>query len=196
MLFLQEIGGFYMAKSENSKTLLDFGNVSDEDIQEYFDSIFVAQQANAEVKSIFSVALKNKELFPNINLFSGSTYTDYIDRWLKGYIYADSNPPHLRVVSPKSSCSDPAIKSVVKIATNLSDEDAERQESHHNLFMSAENIQGQLLEEYISVAVVEHGWLWCKGNTMHERLCHYMLGLYLVYLVNHNYESPPLARNS
>ena len=32
--------------------------------------------------------------------------------------------------------------------------------------MSAENIQGGLLEEYINSVVTQFGWFWCAGNTM------------------------------
>lgn len=34
---------------------------------------------------------------------------------------------------------------------------------HHNLFMSAENIGGSLLEEYVAEQVLPHGWIWCRG---------------------------------
>lgn len=39
-----------------------------------------------------------------------------------------------------------------------------RHEYNHNLFMSAENIQGNLLEEYIASKVHPYGFLWCDGN--------------------------------
>lgn len=39
-------------------------------------------------------------------------------------------------------------------------------EKAHNLFMSAENIQGELLEEYIAINVKNSGWIWCSGNTL------------------------------
>ena len=44
--------------------------------------------------------------------------------------------------------------------------EAENQSNHHNLFMSAENIQGNLLEEYIASVVRKYGWLWCNGNVL------------------------------
>ncbi|MBR0519174.1 SinI family restriction endonuclease, partial [bacterium] len=39
-------------------------------------------------------------------------------------------------------------------------------EKHHNLFMSAENIQGHLLEEYIASKIYKYGFLWCAGNIL------------------------------
>ncbi len=38
--------------------------------------------------------------------------------------------------------------------------------AYHNLFMSAENIQGNLLEEYISGVIRPYGWIWCNGNVL------------------------------
>lgn len=43
---------------------------------------------------------------------------------------------------------------------------AARMAAYHNLFMSAENIQGNLLEEYISVSTRPYGWIWCNGNVL------------------------------
>ena len=39
-------------------------------------------------------------------------------------------------------------------------------ENVHNLFMSAENIQGNLLEEYIALKTRKYGFLWCNGNVL------------------------------
>lgn len=148
------------------KTISDFKDISDDELWAYFSSACIKQKANENIKYIFNIAMMDKSLFPRFLLITGASYKDYIDRWIKAYIDADNNPPSKRVASPKRSCSDPAVKSVVKIATGASDDEAQKQESHHNLFMSSENIQGQLLEEYISISVSEHGWFWCKGNTL------------------------------
>jgi hypothetical protein len=32
--------------------------------------------------------------------------------------------------------------------------------------MSAENIQGNLLEEYISLEIRPYGWIWCNGSVL------------------------------
>lgn len=76
------------------------------------------------------------------------------------------NLPSQRTASPKGSCSDPAIQKIVQIATNADDKTATTMNAVHNLFMSAENIQGNLLEEYISTKVRKYGWIWCNGNVL------------------------------
>lgn len=109
---------------------------------------------------LFEIAMSNKELFPNIK--KCSNYEDYIKKWTKSYL--DNISPHLRKASPKSSCSDPAITTIVMYSKDIDSEKAKKWLDHHNLFMSAENIQGNLLEEYISFKIRPYGWLWCKGN--------------------------------
>ncbi len=77
---------------------------------------------------------------------------------------AARNPPNSRKASPKGSCSDPAIQSIVQIATGVDADFAMRLIAYHNLFMSAENIKGSLLEEYIGTNIRPYGWLWCRGH--------------------------------
>jgi hypothetical protein len=129
---------------------------------EYFHSI----QTPENLQKLFNVAMGNKSLFPNVSLPNNPAIQDYIDRWVRSYINADENPARNRTASPKGSCNDPAIKAIVKGSTCVSDNEAKVQESHHNLFMSAENVQGSLLEEYIDSVICRHGWIWCKGGVL------------------------------
>lgn len=115
---------------------------------------------------IFAIALKNKDRFPAINPQGEQNYELYIERWVKGYYDAANNPPSKRKAKPKGTCNDPAIKNIVKTTQGLSDEEATLAESNHNLFMSAENIQGNLIEEYIASKIHPYGFLWCQGNVL------------------------------
>lgn len=152
--------------SANSKTISDFP-ASDDQLRQAFIDIQRRCDVPADLHIIFDIALSDKSLFPNINLTGGEqNYERYIERWVKSYVDADRTPPSTRIATPKSSCSDPAIKTIVQVSTAVNDTDAIQQERHHILFMSAENIQGNLLEEYIALNVRQHGWLWCKGNVI------------------------------
>ena len=115
---------------------------------------------------IFKIACEHKDRFPSINLQGTQSPENYIERWVKGYYDAINNPPSGRIANPKSSCTDPAIKTIVRATQGLSDDVATYGESIHNLFMSAENIQGNLLEEYISTVARPYGFLWCDGNVL------------------------------
>mgnify|MGYP002985640299 CR=1 FL=1 len=68
--------------------------------------------------------------------------------------------------SPKGSCNDPALENIVYYATGEEKKQIKRMLVYHNLFMSAENIQGNLLEEYINNNIQKYGWVWCNGTVL------------------------------
>ena len=113
---------------------------------------------------IFNTAIKNPGLFPGINGIK--TVPDYIERWVKCYHDATLNPPSERIATPKTACTDPAIRLIVQTTQNMDINSAIEGELIHNLYMNAENIQGNLLEEYISIHIRKYGFLWCKGNIL------------------------------
>lgn len=119
---------------------------------------------NTDLDIIFAVAENERSLFPGIK--NTSSDEDYLFRWVKGYTDAINNPPSLRTANPKSSCTDPAISLIVQVSQGITNEQALEGEKCHNLFMSAENIQGNLLEEYIATKVSPYGFLWCAGNVL------------------------------
>ena len=123
-----------------------------------------ATQEN-DLDCIFEIAVDNKA-FPNINITGDKNEKIYIEKWVSGYDNAMDNLPSNRIASAKSACSDPAIKLLVQATRGSSDEEAISEESFHNLYMSAENIQGNLLEEYIALNTRKYGFLWCNGNVL------------------------------
>ncbi len=124
----------------------------------------------AELDLIFQVAMLDTNLFPVINLHgdpSPELYPKlYFERWVTGYVNAFNNPPSRRIANPKTSCTDPAISIIVQSTQCITKEDVSQGEAFHNLFMSAENIQGNLLEEYIAYKIKPYGFLWCMGNVL------------------------------
>ncbi len=150
---------------QSTKTLGDFDVILDT-IRQGFNSLTGNNPILNDLAIIFEIGLSDLSLFPNIKLHESATYMDYLEKWIKGYMDATSNPPSQRKASPKGSCSDPAIQTIVQIAMNTDENFASRMTSYHNLFMSAENIQGNLLEEYISVSIRPYGWIWCNGNVL------------------------------
>ena len=119
-----------------------------------------------DLDRIFEIALINSNLFPGIHLAGGKSVSAYLQRWVSDYRNAVSNPPSTRTAKPKSACSDPAVRQIVMAARKMPKSAASLREKYHNLFMSAENIQGNLLEEYIAGVSRPYGWIWCAGNTL------------------------------
>lgn len=119
---------------------------------------------NKDLDAIFRVAMSNrKRLFPNQKKNSEK---ECLKSWIKKFIQSRVTPPSSRIGGTKKTCSDPALAKIVKTAFELDDDEIEKMEKAHNLFMSAENIQGELLEEYIAKNVKDSGWIWCSGNVL------------------------------
>lgn len=122
---------------------------------------------DTDLDLIFDIALENTDRFPGITLTVEKTPKNYIDRWVKSYYDAINNPPSRRTANPKSACTDPAIALIVRATQGMTEQQLTIGENNHNLFMSAENIQGNLLEEYIASKARPYGFLWCNGNVLH-----------------------------
>lgn len=115
---------------------------------------------------IFNVANNNRNTFPKIRMGANTTVQEYLVLWMNGYFHAVANKPSQRVANPKSSCSDPAVRRIVQEIQSWTKVEVENAEQNHNLFMSAENVQGNLLEEYIASQVRPYGYFWCQGNVL------------------------------
>ena len=160
------MGGSNMAKGYTiANENIDFDLLR----KSYFSAKSFDQRFNwGDLDLIFNVVCLHPDRFPGINFQKDEVKTQeaYIQRWVKGYHNAVMNLPSTRTAGPKSSCTDPAIKTIVKETQGLSETEATNGEKAHNLFMSAENIQGNLLEEYIASVARPYGFLWCDGNVL------------------------------
>ena len=121
---------------------------------------------HTDLDYIFNIAIENPDYFPGINVSNDRTPRNYINRWIRNYFDSLNNPPSKRTANPKTACSDPAIAVIVRTTQGMSESQTITGENNHNLFMSAENIQGNLLEEYIALKARPYGFLWCTGNVL------------------------------
>ncbi|WP_052712261.1 SinI family restriction endonuclease [Domibacillus indicus] len=118
---------------------------------------------------VFQIAINKPklELFPTYNLPANNSNIDsYLTRWIDSYVNSIKNLPSMRLASKKQTPSDPGLKEMVQTLLSLSNSKADEAEKYHNLFMSAENVQGNLLEEYINTKAKNFGWIWCAGNIL------------------------------
>ena len=119
-----------------------------------------------DLNYIFEVACNNRALFTAINAGHNPTYETYINRWVMTYCNEISNPPSKKIATAKTSCNDPVVKTIIKSIQNINDIETDTQVYTHNLFMSAENKLGNLLEEFIAQKIRPYKWVWCTGKTL------------------------------
>jgi hypothetical protein len=84
----------------------------------------------------------------------------FAHKFLKGY----TNRPSLRTSNRIGTIPDPMID--VIIASRLPGADLKTMRIGHRLSMSAENILGSILEEYIHTKIFPHKWSCCWGNAI------------------------------
>ncbi len=120
----------------------------------------------SDLDLIFKVASNNRTLFTAINAGENPIPKTYINRWILTYCNAIQDMPSKKIASPKISCNDPIIQTMIQLFQGIDDKEASAQISTHNLCMSAENRLGMLLEEFLATKLKPYGWIWCAGETL------------------------------
>lgn len=152
-----------------SISLLTTEEMSDEKLTQLYETAKKEHKdfPYEDLDIIFKVAKANRHFFPSINIAGTDNKPEvYMVRWVGAYRNGIQNIPSERKALPRSTCSDPIISTIVKVAKGLKEEEIKAAEINHILFMSAENVQGGLLEEYIASQVKAYGWLWCAGQVL------------------------------
>lgn len=170
---------------EKLDTSIRFCNSHRDDVQMLFDelveNIIDADTRPAdyairqeEMKSLFPIVLdpNTKGFIPTISINEEDLALDHHDflelwlsHWISKFVRAWKTLPSQRVANPKGTVTDHALIKMVTPHAN-SEKEAEEWVRYHNLFMSAENIGGNLLEEYIAGKVEQYDWIWCRGKIL------------------------------
>lgn len=168
-----------------SRSVKDFTSDITE-IKNTFYELCPKNLLNSDLVKIFNIAIEiDLRLFPTKILSNDSdNLRGYFEKWINGY--TSFVLPSKRERSKKGTCDDPAIQQMIKILCRYSDSEVKMQSAVHDLFMSAENAQGNLLEEYIAEKSKPFGWIWCIGETLRSvDFCSYD-GNYLLQIKNKN----------
>lgn len=116
---------------------------------------------------VFSAILNNPQHIPG-NL--GTKIDDEkgaVEKWVKKYIKGMESKASIRISNPPGTIADPIIDKIIGARlTNLTEDDLEKIKFAHRLSMSAENILGLILEEFLSVNIENAGWHCAWGETV------------------------------
>ncbi len=134
------------------------------------------QTRAAEMKALFPVLLMREtaSFIPSIPLreedlgLSDEAFLRlWFSKWVRKFAVEWHSLPSSRVAKPKNTVTDEAlIHMVAAPAFAGSVRTAYAWAAHHSLFMSAENVGGNLLEEYIAAKIAPFGWIWCRGKIL------------------------------
>ncbi|MCP4485969.1 MAG: SinI family restriction endonuclease [Gammaproteobacteria bacterium] len=118
-------------------------------------------------KFVFSVIANDLERVPGNIGGKNDSEQDVIKKWLLKYRGGFVGRASKRVSNPPGTVADPIIEKIIgSRLDDLTDEDLNKMTFAHRLGMSAENILGLILEEYLSENLKEKGWHCAWGETV------------------------------
>ncbi|MCF6209393.1 MAG: SinI family restriction endonuclease [Gammaproteobacteria bacterium] len=118
-------------------------------------------------KFIFSVIANDIERAPGNIGGKNDTKQDVIKKWLLKYQGGFDGRASQRISNLPGTVADPIIEKIIGARLDhLTDEDLNKIIFAHPLGMSAENILGLILEEYLSKNLIANGWHCAWGETV------------------------------
>lgn len=121
-------------------------------------------------RTILTACYRNPGLSP---MLKGNTPEVLAQSWLRKYCDSYENRISRRISQPPGTVADPVVTTIINARlTGLTEEHLEQIKYAHRLSMSAENIQGLLLEEFLAEQLAEYGWYCCWGESVrHVDFC-------------------------
>lgn len=150
-------------------------NIVIDTFNEVLKELLVDVNEKNKLSKLFNYALDNDITNDDFKLFKNikDKKTDdtiykklksYLIKWCNGYLNQIKSE-NLNVDLKTKGEIDPALKVRIKrYHSSLSDDNLSNYEKGHFLFMSAENHNGLLLEEYLAYVLEPLGWIWCAGE--------------------------------
>ncbi len=132
-------------------------------------NIVKAQAADRLSDSLLVVAdriIDIPEYSCTINIREGEDVTDFMKKWTDKFLNGYDSRPSRRTSKAIGTQHDPILDEIISARIKNTTEDLEAIKYGHRLAMSAENITGSLLEEYIATVLIKYDWHCCWGETM------------------------------
>lgn len=172
-----------------------FYGIGREEAESYFEQAVSRLENPEELKQLFQIAITSKDfmLFPYISTRT-SDFRGYIDKWIELYQGLRAVTPYTYRAYSKSVTEDRSVVAIVATAFGIMEEDALQGLKSHAAYMSAEGVQGYLLEEYIASESATHKLLHCSGILKAIDFCT-SDGSFLLQIKNkNNSESSPSVK--
>ncbi|BAZ04311.1 SinI family restriction endonuclease [Calothrix sp. NIES-3974] len=145
---------------------------SEEDFLKIFEDAFSQEnQLLLEAhRTILTACYRNPGLSPTLK---ANTPEALAKAWLKKYNDSYENRISRRISQLPGTVADPIVSIIINARLiGLTTEHLEQIKYAHRLSMSAENIQGLLLEEFLAEQLADYGWYCCWGESVrHVDFC-------------------------
>ncbi|MBF2085982.1 SinI family restriction endonuclease [Thermoleptolyngbya sp. C42_A2020_037] len=145
---------------------------SEESFLQVFQDAF-SQQAHPLLeahRTILTACYRNPGLSPTLKAHTPEMLAK---TWLKKYNDSYNSRISRRLSKPLGTVADPIVSIIINARLpGLTTEQLEQIKYAHRLSMSAENIQGLLLEEFLAEQLADYGWYCCWGESVrHVDFC-------------------------
>jgi SinI restriction endonuclease. len=146
---------------------------SEENFLKIFEDVFSVQgkQFLEPHRTILTACYRYPQLSPTIK--KAETPEELAMAWLKKYENGFQRRISQRISQIPHTTADPIINIIIQARlTGLTTEHLEQIKYAHRLSMSAENILGLLLEEFLAEKLAQYGWFCCWGESIrHVDFC-------------------------
>ena len=160
--------------SVNFDVLIETSNSEDTFLQ-IFENVFATEKQIFTVshRTILAACFKNPGLSPSPKKMQGANSDSLAKVWLERYQKSFGNRISQRISNPPGTIADSIVNTIIGTRlTILTAEDLAQIEYAHRLSMSAENILGLLLEEFLAEQLIDYGWHCCWGEVIrHVDFC-------------------------
>lgn len=156
-----------MAKKSIRKQLNELPDIT----QDELDRIVKERAGNHYSNSLRVVSrqiLKSPDASPKISISTSTPnqVQQYLEKWTDKYLAGYNGRASQRRSNPIGTVHDSAVDYIIRARIDSDNDDLEKIKFAHRLAMAAENIGGNLLEEYLSIELAKYGWHCCWGETM------------------------------
>jgi hypothetical protein len=116
------------------------------------------------IEVVFGALQANPTLAPKIQ---GESAEDILEKWFNKYLKGYEKRASQRSSNLPGTVPDPIIEIILEARLPHLDQTSLKKIIHgHRIAMSAENILGPMLEEYLSIQLEPFGWFCCWGETL------------------------------
>ncbi|PSG87392.1 SinI family restriction endonuclease [Aurantibacter aestuarii] len=148
------------------KSLSTFNNLNKEELLDIVRTE-AGERINDSLMVVANRVIELPEWSCTINIKAGEDATDFMKKWTNKFLKGYDNRPSQRTSNPIGTQHDPILDEIISSRVNhTTEDDLENIKYGHRLSMSAENIAGGFLEEYIAEELISQGWHCCWGETM------------------------------
>jgi len=103
-----------------------------------------------------------------IEIKADEDVTEYVKKWTKKFSQGFLNRPSQKTGNQMGTKHDAILDEIISARIGSTTEDLKAIKYAHRLSMSAENITGLLLEEYMADKLIDYNWHCCWGATMNK----------------------------